>query len=263
MTNTNMNTNAEKRAQLDLIVIGRQGKIRVCRMRPDVYRSKASNAELDVPEGMTLRQAIMGTIADELNLATAGFEKHGKKVNIEVYTVGQVAIKYYQMVKFLKGGHFPNAKDIETLSYKNDGTRNNDTAEDAAAYTELAEAIANSIAKGNGVHLQASGNADVFELIVPEGVTVTEGQKLDFVDGVSAEGVRVRGWNKANRNGAEVIVKGTKAPRAYISKAADPKKPWNSLATLLETIDGIWDSLPVADKDKSRDDGNVEDLYSA
>jgi hypothetical protein len=260
---TNAINNTEKKAQLELVVIGRLGKIRICRMRPDVYRSKASNAEKNVPEKMTLRQAIMHTIAEELDMATAGFEKHGKKVNIEIYTVGQVSIKYYQMVKFLKGKHFPTAEDIASLSVKNDGTRNNDTAEDVAAYTALAEAIANCIAKGNGVHLQASGNADVFELIVPEGVTVTEGQKLDFVDGVSAEGVRVRGWNKANRMGAEVIVKGTKAPRAYISKAADPKKPWNSLATLLETINGIWESLPVADKDKSRDDGSMEDLYSA
>ena len=113
------------------------------------------------------------------------------------------------------------------------------------------------------MHLQASGNADVFELIVPEGLVVAEGQKLNFVDGISEEGVRVRGWNKANRMGAEVIVRGAKAPRAYISKAADPKKPWNSLATLLDTINGMWESLPTADKDKSRDDGSMDDLYSA
>lgn len=256
------NTNAKK-AQVELIVIGRQGKIRVCRMRPDIYRSKASNDAFDVPANKTLRQAIMEKIAEELNMAKNAFEKSGRAFNVEVYTVGQVAIKYYQMVKFLKNGHFPTTEDIESLSLKNDGTKNNDTVADQCAYADLAEAIANCIAKGNGVHLQASGNADVFELIVPEGLVVAEGQKLNFVDGISEEGVRVRGWNKANRMGAEVIVRGAKAPRAYISKAADPKKPWNSLATLLDTINGMWESLPTADKDKSRDDGSMDDLYSA
>lgn len=255
-----MNT---KKAQLEIAVLGRMGKIRVCRMRPDVFRAKASNAGFDVPEGKTLRQAVMSTIADEVKMACQAFNKQERKVNIEIYTIGQVAIKYYQMVKFLKDGHRPTTEDIEKLSYKNDGTRNNDTVDDACAYADLAEAIADAIKGGNGVHLQASGNAGLFELIIPEDVALTAGQKLNFVDGVSAEGVKVRGWAKANREGAPVIVKGTKAPRYYISKASDPENPWNSLATLLDTIDGIWKSLPSVDKDKSRDDGSMDDLYSA
>lgn len=261
MANTNNVNNAK--AQLELIVVGREGKMHVTRMRPDVYRSKASNADFDVPEGKTLRQAVMEKIAEEIKMAGDAFAKQGRLVNIEVYTVGQVAIKYYQMVKFLKGGHRPTTEDIESLSLKNDGTPNNDTVEDKCAYADLAEAIADAIAAGHGVHLQASGNADVFELIIPEGVTVEEGQKLNFTDGVSEEGIRARGWAKANRQGAPVIVRGTRNPRAYISKAANPDRPWNSLATLLETISGVWDALPSANKDKSRDDGSADDIYAA
>ena len=253
-------TERTKKAQFDLIVIGRQGKIRTCLMRSDVYNSKAENKAYDVPEGKTLRQAIMGVIAEKVTELSNKAVSAQKPVNVEVYTVGQVAIKYYQMVKFLKGKHFPTTEDIEKLSYRNDGTRNEDTVEDQCAYADLAEAIANAIIAGNGVHLQASGNADLYELIVPQGVKLVEGQELNFVDGVTKEGVRARGWVRDRV--AKVIVKGTRNPRAYITKAIDPKKPWNSLETLLTTIDNIWNELPSADKDKSRDDGSLDDLLA-
>ena len=258
MTNT---INLQKIIQLSLIVIGRQGKIRTCVMRSDVRNPKAVNTESDVPEGKTLRQAIMSTIAEKVTELAQKAEDSKKPINVEVYTVGQVAIKYYQMVKFLKGGHRPSPADIEQLSYNNDGTRNNDTVEDSYAYTELAEAIADAIAKGNGVHLQASGNADLFELMIPKDVTVEEGQKLNFVNGVAENGIRARGWANGNRANAEVIVKGTRNPRAYITKAADPKNPWASLDILLTTIDNMCKSLPSADHDKSRDDGTLDDLF--
>ena len=255
---TNITTaNAPKRAQLDIIVVGREGKLRVCRMRSDVPRAKASNAMYDVPEGLTLRQAIMQTVADEVKKASAAFAKQGRPVNIEVYTVGQVAIKYFQMVPYLKGGHFLTDADIEAISSERD------TTEDRCSYDDMAQAIAKAIADGNSVHLQASGNADLFELIIPEGVTVTDGQLLDFVDGVSKEGIMVRGWRTAKRQGAKVIVKGTKNARAYITKAANPEQPWRGLATLLNTINGCWNSLPKAPVDKSMDDVDEESLYAA
>ena len=257
MTNFASENNTPKRAQLDLIIVGREGKIRICRMRSDIPRSKASNALIDVPEGLTLRQGIMQTVATEILKASEAFAKQGRPVNVEVYTVGQVAIKYYQMVPYLKGGHFMDDADIEAICSKLD------TTEDRCAYDDMAQAIAKVIEAGNSVHLQASGNADVFELIIPEGVTVKEGQLLDFTDGVTPEGVMVRGWRNANRKGAKVIVKGTRNPRAYISKAADPEKPWRGLETLLKTIDGCWNSLPKTAVDKSMDDVDEESLYAA
>ena len=262
MTNA-MNSVPEKKAQFDLIVIGRQGKIRTCLMRSDVINSTGVNDEIAVPADKTLRQAIMGVIAEKVTELSNKAVAAKRPVNVEIYTVGQVAIKYYQGVKFLKSGHRPTTADIESLSYRNDGTRNNDTVEDQCAYADMVEALADAIAAGNGVHLQASGNAHLFELIVPQGVVLKPGDILNFVDGVAENGVQVRGWRNAKRQGAEVIVRGTKNPRAYITKAADPDKPWATLDTLLTTIENIWNELPNPNKDKSRDDGSLDDLFAA
>ena len=159
------NTNPAKKAQLSIIVVGRGGKMRICRMRPDIPSAKASNSMLDVPAGLTLRQAVMQAVADEITKASEAFAKRGVPVNMEIFTIGQVAIKYYQMVPFLKGGNYMTTEDIEAISSERDN------AEDKGSYADLAGAIAKAIAQGNGVHLQASGNAALLELIVPEGVT--------------------------------------------------------------------------------------------
>lgn len=251
------NINLQKKAQVAIIAVGREGKMRVCRMRTDLPSAKASNSMFDVPEGMTLRQALMTLVAGEIKKASAAFTKAGRQANLEIYTVGQVAIKYYQMVAYLKGGHALTTEDIEAIS------SDRDTTADKCAYADMAEAIASAIAAGHGVHLQASGNAALFELIVPEGVEVHDGDILNFADGVAENGIQVRGWRNAKRQGAKVIVRGAKNPRAYISKAADPEKPFRGLDTLLKTIDGCWNSLPKAPVDKSNDDVDEEALYAA
>lgn len=251
------NTNPAKKAQLSIIVVGRGGKMRICRMRPDIPSAKASNSMLDVPAGLTLRQAVMQAVADEITKASEAFAKRGVPVNMEIFTIGQVAIKYYQMVPFLKGGNYMTTEDIEAISSERDN------AEDKGSYADLAGAIAKAIAQGNGVHLQASGNAALLELIVPEGVTVYDGQLIDFENGASADGVQVRGWRNCSRKQAKVIVRGTKNPRAYITKAEDPAKPWKGLETLLKTIDGCWNALPATNVDKANDDGTEEELYGA
>lgn len=254
MSNTNFASNINKKAQLSLIIVGRGGKIRTSVMRADKPGTKAVNKMYDVPAGSTLRQALMEAIAGEITKYSNAFAEKGLNVNMEVFTVGQVSIKYYQMVPMLKGGHVPTEADIDAICTERD------TADDKHAYMDLAEAIAGVIAQGNGVHLQASGNADVFELIIPEGVEVEDGQLLDFTNGSTLDGIQVRGWRNANRIGAKVIVRGTKNPRAYITKAADPEKPWKGLATLLDTINGCWKDLPVVAVDKSADEGSEEDL---
>ena len=253
MTNT---INLQKKAQLNLIVVGREGKMRVCRMRPDLPASKASNSTMDVPEGKTLRQAIMSLVADEIKKASAAFKANGRQVAIEVFTIGQVSIKYYQMVAFLKGGAY-DAGAIEAIASERDNEA------DKCAYADLYDAIHQVIADGNSVHMQASGNAQFLELIIPAGVTVYDGQFLDFTDGKTADGIEVRGWTKCNRKGARVVVRGTQKPRAYIYKAEDPNRPWRGLETLLKTIDAVWKSLPKSGVNKADDDADEADLYAA
>lgn len=254
---TNTNANPVKKAQLTLIVAGREGKIRVCRMRPDIPSAKASQAEIDVASAYpeyTLRQALMMVIADECKRASDAFVKRGIPLNIDVYTVGQVAIKYFQFLPYIAGG---KALDMDAIATERD------THNDFCAYADLTDMVNYVVKSGNTVHLQATGNAPYLELILPEGVTVTDGEKLDFADGVARDGIQVRGWSKCNRKNAQVIVRGMRNPRAYITKAEDPAKPWRSLETLLKTIDGVWAKLPKAAVDKSEEEGSEEELYSA
>ena len=250
------NINLQKKAQLNIVAVGREGKMRVCRMRPDIPNAKASNAMFDVPEGKTLRQALMGLVADEIKKASSAFKANGRQVAIEVYTVGQVAIKYFQMISFLKNGAY-DAGAIEAIASERDNEA------DKSAYADLYDAIHQVIADGNSVHMQASGNAQFLELIIPEGVTVYDGQFLDFTDGETADGVKVRGWTKCNRKGARTVVRGTQSPRAYIYKAEDPNRPWRGLETLLKTIDGCWKSLPKSGVNKADDNADEADLYAA
>lgn len=251
------NTNVSNRAQLTLIVAGREGKIRVCRMRPDIPSAKASQTEIDVATAYpnnTLRQAVMMTIADECKKASDAFAKRGVPLSIAVYTIGQVAIKYFQFLPHISGG---KALDMEAIASPFD------TEQDFCAYADLTDMVNHVVKAGNTVHLSATGNAAYLELMLPEGVTVADGEKLDFADGVARDGIQVRGWSKCNRKGAVVIVRGTKNPRAYITKAENPDKPWRGLETLLKTIDGVWAKLPKAAVDKSEEEGSEEELYSA
>ena len=253
-----------KRAQVTLLVLGRVDKIRICRMRPDIRNAKAGNAMVNVPAGATLKQGIIKHIVSEIETCSNFFAKQGRPVNIEVFTVGQLAIKYRQLVPYLKGGNFVTPEQIEFTCLRKDGTPTNDTPADKMAYAELANCIAKTIKAGNAVHLQASGNAAFFELQIPEGVAMPEdGTLLNFENGVAENGIQAYGWRNANRKGAKVIVRGTRYPRAYITKAEDPENPWRGLKTLLDTIDACWNDLPAPETDKSKDDMDLEELYSA
>lgn len=258
---TNFVSNPVKKAQLILIVAGRKGMMRICRMRPDIPAARSSNTEISLAKfneehggEYTLRQALMMTIAEECTKASDAFMKRGTPLNIEVYTLSQIAIKCFQFLPYIAGG---KALDMDAIATERD------TENDFCAYADLTDMINHVVKAGNTVHLQASGNAPYLELILPEGVTVTHGEKLDFVDGFTRDGIQVRGWSKANRKGATVIVRGAKNPRAYITKAEDPAKPWRSLETLLKTIDGVWAKLPKDAVDKSEEEGSEEELYSA
>ena len=261
MSNTVSQKPAVAREQIELIVVGRKNKVRLCSMSPSNPTKAAVNRTIDVPAGKTVRQTIMETIAAEINKASAGFSAAGKKMAMEIYTNGQVAIKYYQMVPYLKGGHFMTTEEIMALSMKKDGTMNNDTDADRGAYDDVAQALAKAFAAGHVVHMQASGTAAFMELILPEGVTVYEGDKLTFVNGVTENGIRVRNWPNGTRANAVVRIKGATAPRAYISRAEDPEKPWRSLKKLLNTINACWNDLPD-DRDASQENGSEEELYA-
>ena len=257
------NTNSEnaKREQASIIIVSRAGKIRICRLRPGM---PASNVTVDVPADATQKQATIKHIVNEINVCSNAFAKKGLPVNIEVFTVGQVSIKYRQLVPFLKGGQFVTPEQIEMICTKKDGTPTNDSPADKMAYAELADCIAKTVKAGNAVHLQASGNAAFYELMIPEGVAMpADGTLLNFVDGVAENGIQAYGRRGLNRVGAKVILRGTKNPRAYITKAENPDKPWRDLAVLLDTIDGCWNDLPMPQTDKSKDDMDVDDLYAA
>jgi hypothetical protein len=248
----------ERRAQVQLVVVGRGGEIHVTAMRPDRISAKASNKHYVIEEqpdlqGLTLRQALYMKICQGIKYYSDAFNAIGKKVSIEVYTVGSIAIKYYQIASKIAGGAKLNPEDVASTNGK-------DTVADFEAYEMVADTILEAVEKGNTVRMIASGLADMLELAVPDGVRVYDGDKLNFVNGSTSNGITVRGWNTCNRQGATVVVRGSKNPRAYIYRAEDPTKPWKALAVLKKTIDGAWNTLPETAVDKSAEEGDEADL---
>lgn len=258
MTQKNVAVNNERRAQMQLVVVGRGGEIHTTAMRADRLGSKAVNHHYVIEDeqdlaGLTLRQALYMKICQEIQKYSNLFANAGQKVAIEVYTVGSIAIKYYQIAGKIAGGAKLNPEDVASTNGK-------DTPADFEAYEMVANTIHDAVAHGNTVRMIASGLADMLELAVPEGVRVFDGDRLNFVNGSTENGITVRGWNTCNRQGALVVVRGSKNPRAYIYRAEDPTKPWKALAVLKKTIDGAWNTLPETAVDKSADEGDEADL---
>lgn len=235
---------SNNRKQLTEIFVGRKDKMAACRYFQDQPGTKSTDV-IDVEAGKTVRQSLMTNIAKEIVLVSNKFKEKGQPLNIEVFTNGQVAIKYYQMVPYLKGRRHMTTEDIEAISSERD------TNADKCAYADLADAIATVIDHGNSVHLQASGNAAYLELIAPEGVALEDGQVLNFTDGVAENGITVRSWRNCNRKNVKVMARGTKRVGYYISKAEDIDNPGKSLATLLNRINDCWNKLPETETEVS------------
>lgn len=142
---------------------------------------KENVAKLHKREGAFVPVATLHT-ADAVNLFVARRAEYDN-MTAQMVLPDTVAIKAYQLMGLLaKGGTPEECAELATSEY--------DTPEHTVAYTRLAEALEASKEAGINLRITRQSELSGFDLVVPEGVTLEEGQILTFKDGVTAEGVK-------------------------------------------------------------------------
>lgn len=142
---------------------------------------KENVAKLPKREGAFVPVATLHT-ADAVNLFVARRAEYDN-MTAQMVLPDTVAIKAYQLMGLLaKGGTPEECAELATSEY--------DTPENTVAYTRLAEALEASKEAGVNLRITRQSELSGFDLVVPEGVTLEEGQILTFKDGVTAEGVK-------------------------------------------------------------------------
>lgn len=142
---------------------------------------KENVAKLPKREGAFVPVATLHT-ADAVNLFVARRAEYDN-MTAQMVLPDTVAIKAYQLMGLLaKGGTPEECAELATSEY--------DTPEHTVAYKRLAEALEASKEAGINLRITRQSELSGFDLVVPEGVTLEEGQILTFKDGVTAEGVK-------------------------------------------------------------------------
>lgn len=142
---------------------------------------KENVAKLPKREGTFVPVATLHT-ADAVNLFVARRAEYDN-MTAQMVLPDTVAIKAYQLMGLLaKGGTPEECAELATSEY--------DTPEHTVAYTRLAEALEASKEAGVNLRITRQSELSGFDLVVPEGITLEEGQILTFKDGVTAEGVK-------------------------------------------------------------------------
>lgn len=142
---------------------------------------KENVSKLEKREGAFVPVATLHT-ADIINLLAERSANYDQMIG-QLVLPDSVAIKTYQMMGLLaKGNDAEESAEQATSEY--------DTPEHTVAYTRLAEALEASKEAGVNLRITRQSELSGFDLVVPEGVTLEEGQILTFKDGVTAEGVK-------------------------------------------------------------------------
>lgn len=142
---------------------------------------KENVSKLEKREGAFVPVAILHT-ADIINLLAERSANYDQMIG-QLVLPDSVAIKTYQLMGMLKD-------DADVAEVANRATSEYDTNAHTSAYMRLAEALVAS--KQAGVQLRITRQSELsgFDLSVPDGVVVEEGEVLKFVDGVARDGIK-------------------------------------------------------------------------
>lgn len=150
---------------------------------------KENVAKLEKREGAFVPVATLHT-ADIINLLAERSANYDQMIG-QLVLPDSVAIKTYQLMGLLaKGNDAEESAEQATSEY--------DTPEHTVAYTRLAEALEASKTAGVQLRITRQSELSGFDITVPEGVVVEEGQVLKFVDGKTAEGITFTNGMKGN-----------------------------------------------------------------
>lgn len=150
---------------------------------------KENVSKLEKREGAFVPVATLHT-ADIINLLAERSANYDQMIG-QLVLPDSVAIKTYQLMGLLaKGNDAEESAEQATSEY--------DTPEHTVAYTRLAEALEASKTAGVQLRITRQSELSGFDITVPEGVVVEEGQVLKFVNGKTAEGVTFTNGMKGN-----------------------------------------------------------------
>ena len=150
---------------------------------------KENVSKLEKREGAFVPVATLHT-ADIINLLAERSANYDQMIG-QLVLPDSVAIKTYQLMGLLaKGNDAEESAEQATSEY--------DTPEHTVAYTRLAEALEASKTAGVQLRITRQSELSGFDITVPEGVVVEEGQVLKFVDGKTAEGIAFTNGMKGN-----------------------------------------------------------------
>lgn len=150
---------------------------------------KENVSKLEKREGAFVPVATLHT-ADIINLLAERSANYDQMIG-QLVLPDSVAIKTYQLMGLLaKGNDAEESAEQATSEY--------DTPEHTVAYTRLAEALEASKTAGVQLRITRQSELSGFDITVPKGVVVEEGQVLKFVDGKTAEGITFTNGMKGN-----------------------------------------------------------------
>lgn len=202
---------------------------------------KENVSKLEKREGAFVPVATLHT-ADIINLLAERSANYDQMIG-QLVLPDSVAIKTYQLMGLLaKGNDAEESAEQATSEY--------DTPEHTVAYTRLAEALEASKTAGVQLRITRQSELSGFDITVPEGVVVEEGQVLKFVDGKTAEGVTftngMRGnyeYPVAKRHNGNLYAR---RPETASSRAVNTlaTKVFNLVREIpnraVETVDGVF-----------------------
>ena len=142
---------------------------------------KENIAKLPKRDGEFIPVAVLHT-ADIVSLLVSRRGEYNEMTG-QLILPDSVAIKSYQLMGLLAKGNTPEeSAELATSEY--------DTVEHTVAYTRLAEALEASKEANIQLRITRQSELSGFDIVVPEEVVVQEGDILEFVNGITADGIK-------------------------------------------------------------------------
>lgn len=186
-----------------------------------------------------------------------------------LHTVDTVAAMYRYYRKLVKDG-FDVDELVETVINGEYYTVNEDDTEDIVnakgenktAAENFLRVMAEADAKGIFIDIQKASEFNQLTLAVPEGVELSQGQILNFINGTSEEGVTVNGWSTFNRKKAVVFERNSlRGGREFFIYRKAQSRLSNMEKGIMAVLRAQWQECPAAEIAADLEAANDGDMF--
>ena len=246
--------------RINIVAVGRgsrddnEGKAALTMYRADAPWMEAANEEITFnPSDISLRNVLIAKIVD----ATHDLLDSGFVGAINVYTIREgLVLKYYELSKKISASRREGTIfDVSTCyrDFMTEGDKN--------AIAELANTIQDALDAGCQFRISDASLVNYVELVVPDGVELHEGDKLDFVNGVAENGVTVRSWKGFERKNAEVHIMNAQSEYpVYVLKRSTAQNMPKAQMKLTDAVNKLWAKCPRPELKTTEQKGTVAGL---